>query len=657
MGENLTPVALIGAGGIGKTSIALAVLHDNRIKQRFGANRRFIRCDQFPRSLTHFLSRLSNVIGAGVENPGDLTPLRSFLSSKEMFIILDNAESILDPHGISAQDIYGVVEELSRFNNICLCITSRISTVPPDCETLNIPTLSMESAQDVFYCIYKTSGQQNLIDNILEQLGFHPLSINLLATVAHHNMWDIDRLAREWNKQRTGLLHTQHNKSLAAAIELSLASPMFQELGPDAHGLLGIVAFFPQGINENNIDWLFPTISTRANIFDKFCILSLTYRSNGFITMLAPLRDHLCLKDPKLSPLLTTTKECYFKRLSAQVHPSEPGFRETRWIVSEDVNVEHLLDVFTSVDANSDDVWPACAGLMRHLYRHKPRLTVLGPKIEGLPDVHHSKPECLLLLSLLFDSVGDFAERKRLLIHTLQLYREQGDDYQVAQTLASISCANRSLGLFEEGIEQAEEALGNYIQLNDKLGQAHALQKLALLLHGDNQLDSAEEAASKAIDIFLISGNQFDVCQCYRALGDICCSKGNIEAAVSHFKTALGIASSFNWQFQQFWIYYSLAALFFNQGMFDDAHAYIELAKPHVINDDTYLLGHVLKLQAQFWYHQHKFEEAKSGALYAISAFEKVGAMKDVEKCREILKQIGLEPVGHESGDSESSKC
>ena len=177
-------------------------------------------------------------------------------------------------------------------------------------------------------------------------------------------------------------------------------------------------------------------------MFDKFCTLSLTYRANGFTTMLAPLRDYLSPKDPTSSSLLCTTKECYLAWLSANIYPGDPGFEESRWIISEDVNIEHLLDVFTSVDAESEDVWDACANFINHLFWHKPRLTILGPKIESLPDDHPSKARCSYALSWLLYSVGNHVEQKRILTHVLKLWREWGDDRQVAETLGYLSETN-----------------------------------------------------------------------------------------------------------------------------------------------------------------------------------------------------------------------
>ena len=301
--ENLEPVALIGTGGIGKTSIALRVLHHDRIMDQFGENRRFIRCDQFPASRAHLLSRLSKVIGAGVDNPEDMTPLRRFLSSSEMILFLDNAESILDPAGPDARGIYSIVKELTRFKNLCLCITSRISTVPPHCKRPMIPTLSMESACDIFYGIYSNVGRSDIISGLVKRLDFHVLSITLLATAASHNVWDYDLLAKEWEIQRAQMLQTDYNESLATTIELSLAFQTFRKLTPSpspspspsrarhkriaskifhksfpppiphalvpsARELLEVVAFFPQGIDENNLDCKAPARQD-------------TYRSDG----------------------------------------------------------------------------------------------------------------------------------------------------------------------------------------------------------------------------------------------------------------------------------------------------------------------------------------------------------------------------------------
>ena len=639
LAENLNPIALIGAGGIGKTSIALKVIHHHRIKQRFGGNRRFIRCDQFPASRAHFLARLSKVIGAGVENPEDLTLLRPFLSSREILLVLDNAESILDPKGTNAEEIYSVVDELCQFETICLLVTSRITTIPPSCRRLGIPTLSMEAACDIFYYIYNDCGRSEIVNGLLEQLDFHALSITLLATIASRSAWNFDRLALEWDTQRAQVLRTHHNKSLAATIELSLTSPTFRSLGPHARDLLGVVAFFPQGVNEKNLDWLFPSLPNGKNTFDEFCVLSLTYRSNGFVTMLAPIRDYIGPRDPRSSPLLCATRDHYFSRLSINVGPSSPRFQEARWIVSEDANVEHLLNVFTSADPDGGDIWEACYHFMEHLYWFKPRQTMLKSKIEALTDDHPSKPKCLSELSRLFEMLGNHVERKRLLTHALELERRRGGRLPVAITLHRLSDASRSLNLYKEGIPQAKEALEIFESIGNKSGQVQSLNQLAMLSVASKQLDEAENAASRAINLATAEGQEHQVTLLHRTLGKILQSKGETKKAIDHFEAAINISSRHNWQDGLFWSHFDLAVLFRNEDKFDEACAHIEQAKSHAAND-AYQLGHAMDTQASIWYLQLRLEEAKSEALHALEIYDRLGATGNVGRCKELLQKV-----------------
>ena len=532
-----------------------------------------------------------------------------------------------------------MVDELCQFKTVCLCITSRIRTIPRHCKRPQIPTLSRDAAREIFYSIYGDDEQSGIIDNLLQRLDFHALSITLLATTASDNAWDHGRLVKEWDTHRAQVLRTDHNESLAATLELSLASPTFHKLGPNARDLLGVVAFFPQGVDEKNLDWFFPTIPDRKNIFDKFCVLSLTYRSNDFITMLAPIRDYLCPQDPGSSPLLCATKDHYFSRLSVGCDPSMAGFAETRWIVSEDVNVEHLIDVFTSIEADAPDAWDAFADFVNHLRWQKPRRTMLGLKIEGLPDDHPSKALCLLRLSQLSASIGNDQEEKRLLSHALTLWRELGNSYRVAGALRFLSYVNRNLGLFGEGIQQAEEALEISKQLEDTVEQAMCLEGLASLLIADNQLDAAEDTAFQILNLLPENGEEFQLCRSHQVLGRIYRSKGDKEKAIHHFKAALTVASPFNWPHELFRIHYDMAELSRDKHEFNDANAHIAQAKFNAANN-VYSLGRSMRMQAWIWYRQQRLEDARLEGLRALESFEKLGAAKDAEDCKGLLQHI-----------------
>ena len=639
LAENLEPIALIGAGGIGKTSIALTVLHDHRIKKRFGNNRRFIRCDRFPPSLPNFLSRLSEAIGAGIDNPKDLASLQSFLSSREMVLVLDNAESILDPQGTNGREIYTTVQELSRFSNICLIITSRITTVPPHFERPVISTLSMESACGIFYSIYRSGGRSEVVSDLVRQLDFHALSITLLATTAFHNAWDYKRLVKEWDVQRSQALQTDYNESLAATIELSLASPTFRNLGLPARDLLGVIAFFPQGVDENNLDWLFPTIPNRKIIFDKLSLLSLTFRSDNFTTMLAPIRDHLRPKDPNSSPLLIVTKHRYFSRLSVNLSPEKPGFKEARWITTEDVNIEHLLDIFISLDMDSVIVWNAFANFLGHLYLHKPRYTILGSKVEGLADDHTFKPIYLIHLSRLPHVIGNHVEGKRLLSHALKLVRERKNGPQVARALFYLSEANRMLGLHKEGIQQAKEALAIYEQLGDTGMQAECWDNLGRLFLSDEQLDAAEKAELHTIDLLPEKGQEYRIFKSHRGLGHIYWAKREREKAIHHFEKALRIASTFEWRIELSRIHYDLAGLFWKDNESNDAHSHVNQAKLYA-DDDLHHLGRVMELKSMILHQQHRLEDAVTEALGTLEIYQKLGASVDIVRLKGWLQWL-----------------
>ena len=86
-------------------------------------------------------------------------------------------------------------------------------------------------------------------------------------------------------------------------------------------------------------------------------------------------------------------------------------------------------------------------------------------------------------------------------------------------------------------------------------------------------------------------------------------------------------------------VHFWLAGLFYDGRIFDHAQAHVERARSHTANS-TINLAYVMKMQANIWYAQHRFEEARSEALRAIDVYEKVGATECVERCRTLLRYI-----------------
>ncbi|KAJ7779825.1 hypothetical protein B0H16DRAFT_1830214 [Mycena metata] len=89
-------IAILGAGGMGKTSLSKAVLHHSDIATKYHANRFVIACDGSTNKV-----ELANIIGAHLDlNPGkDVTQgvLRRLSNTLPTLLVLDNLETLWDP--------------------------------------------------------------------------------------------------------------------------------------------------------------------------------------------------------------------------------------------------------------------------------------------------------------------------------------------------------------------------------------------------------------------------------------------------------------------------------------------------------------------------------------------------------------------------------
>ena len=298
LAERSVPLALFGAGGIGKSAIALTLLHHNRIAARFTGRRHFIRCDDLVNSLEGFVGRLSDAIGA--HHLTDMAQLRSHLAlSPPRILVFDGVDSVLDPLVPGAAEIAVAIEEFGRCQNVCVLTTSRMDAEIPGFRRIEIPTLTEAGARDTFYSrchLRRSSG----IDKLLAELDFHPLSVDLLASAVDENSWDEPTLLRAWGDGKTSILKAPGRQSLEDNIESIIRTPTIQALGPIAREILDAIAVYPCGVKETRMEGMLPRMAGVREATDVLCKFSLVYRQDGFVKMLSPFRCYFSESSQKL---------------------------------------------------------------------------------------------------------------------------------------------------------------------------------------------------------------------------------------------------------------------------------------------------------------------------------------------------------------------
>ncbi|KAJ7486552.1 hypothetical protein FB451DRAFT_1534404, partial [Mycena latifolia] len=306
-------IAILGTGGMGKTSLAKATLHNPDIAAKY-EQCFFVVADSITTSIG-----LSVLIGEhiGLKPGKDATKqvIHYFATTGPSLLILDNLETSWEP--IKSR---GDIEELlAKLTDITMRGAERPAKVQWTRPFLSpLKPLSDRAARDTFFAIAEDMHDSKDVDEVLSLTDNMPLAVDLIAHAVDFEGSCSAVLAR-WKLEKTSLLSAGNDRKsdLDTSITISLTS---SRMSTGAKDLLSILSILPDGLSD--VELLQSKLSIQDIMTCKATLLatSLAYiDEKRQLKSLVPIREHMqCFYPP--STLVIFQLQTYFHQLLDLYH-------------------------------------------------------------------------------------------------------------------------------------------------------------------------------------------------------------------------------------------------------------------------------------------------------------------------------------------------
>ncbi|KAJ7133825.1 P-loop containing nucleoside triphosphate hydrolase protein [Mycena filopes] len=311
-------IAILGGGGMGKTTLAQAVLHHPDIAPKY-EQRFFVTADSTTTSV-ELAARIGSHLGI---NPAtDLTKavVRHFAAGPPCLLILDNLETPWE--SIQSR---GKLEEflslLADIEHLALVITMRGAERPAKVRWTHpflppLKSLSDIAARKLFMDITDGVHDGPDVDELLHLTDNMPLAIDLIAHLVDYE--GCSTVLTRWQTEKTSLLSlgSDRRSSMAASITVSLTSPRI-ESSPGARDLLALLSLLPDGLSDAQL--VQSKLPIQGVLGCKAALLgtSLAYQDgNKRIKSLVPIREHMQQFCPPSLDLVSPLLQHYHSHLA-----------------------------------------------------------------------------------------------------------------------------------------------------------------------------------------------------------------------------------------------------------------------------------------------------------------------------------------------------
>ena len=252
-------VSILGAGGMGKTSVALAVVEQSLIKERFlPEDIVWVPCIEAT-SATLLLEILSTQLQVPV-NTGQPTieKIISLLatSTQPRLILLDNFETPYNVLDRAQKQVEDTLRRLAMLGHVAILVTMR-GRHPPCAEAIKWHSKEIQPTDEgaclrIYHSIYPESENDPDVSKLLGILGHMPFAVTLIARLAKEGLSTAKELIFAWSKNGPDILPDHHEQNINRSISLSIDSGLMKK-NPQALLLLNILSCLPAEIGRAHV--------------------------------------------------------------------------------------------------------------------------------------------------------------------------------------------------------------------------------------------------------------------------------------------------------------------------------------------------------------------------------------------------------------------
>ncbi|KAJ7597936.1 P-loop containing nucleoside triphosphate hydrolase protein [Mycena floridula] len=437
-------LCILGTGGIGKTSLAFEVMHNEEIKECFTKlGLIWGPCTQAS-SPELLLDTLYNALAISHDTHNTLQDiLDNLCSSGPVLLLLDNFETPWNAEG-SRADIARILLDIEQLPNVALLITMRATDGPCEeisWEEMRIQPLDAQASCQLYTKIYPKSKDDHDLPDLLDLLGHMPLAVKLMARQAKSTGRTAAQLMKTYHKVGTGMLGPSRGSdaqnSMDISIQLSLESSIIQN-EPDARSLLICIAILLGG--------------TTYDALEEWC----------------PQDIHQSM----------VQGACRFLEKHNSVTPGEPEYKDhTAARSAEEINLQTIL-LNTAIPET--DILQALLTLARHQTRTRPRVEVIQHTLQlagqtSLPQILADSLDCYR--EILY-CLGSFNESLNQSTLARERYLEVPDIRNAARALLDAVFTSSQIDDNPDTIPMIQQACQEYESIADEQGVALCLLRL-----------------------------------------------------------------------------------------------------------------------------------------------------------------------------------